>query len=116
MAAALGSSTRALESQDSSKGVIVEKGIVYVPWQIITFEVHFTLRIDIKDSAYRFNASQYVLYWHDQISNSNKMSKELALKIREKINEMEKSHYLYLIQTNKPKDFRNEIGEGGMIQ
>jgi hypothetical protein len=115
MAAAFASSPHTIESQDSVQGVIVGNAIVYVPWQIITFEVHFSFKITITENAYRFNGSKYVLYWHDQISDSDKMSKELALKIREKINDMEKSHYRYLTHVNKPKDFHNEIREGSVI-
>lgn len=115
MATAFVSSKPVIELQDSAQGVIVGKGIVNVWWQIAIFQVRFTLRIDIKDNEYRFNGSNYILYWHDQVSNSDKMSKELALKIREKINEVETSQYLYLTQHNKSKDIFNDLGPDSRI-
>jgi hypothetical protein len=115
MATAFRSSKPVIEIKDSVQGAIVGKGIVSVLWQTITFQVHFTLKIDIKDKEYRFNGSNYILYWHDQISNSDSMSKELALKIRDKINEMEKSHYFYLTKKNKSGDFFNDMGPDSKI-
>lgn len=115
MATTFVSSKQVIELQDSSQGVIIGNGIVNVYWQVGTFEMHFKIRIDIKEQKYRFSSFDYAAWSVSGplISGSTgggegkgtRMSKELADRTREKINEIDKSLYTYLTQNSKSNDF-----------
>jgi hypothetical protein len=119
MATTFVSSKRVVELQDSSQGIIIGNGIVNVTWQAGTFEMHFKIRIDIKDQKYRFKSFNYFVQSvsgplgnaQNQISSSeetaqsSRMAKELADRTRDKINELDKSLYDYLTQNSKASDF-----------
>ena len=110
MATSFNSAKHVIELQDSGTGVIIGNAIVNVPWQGASFEMHFKLRIDVKEQKYRFSSSDYVCYSvSSPLGNSEghvtSMAKELADRTREKIDEINKSLYDYLIQSNKSNDF-----------
>jgi hypothetical protein len=103
IASAFVSSKHVIELKDRSQGVIVGNGITYVTWQLLSFEMHFTIRIDIKDQKYRFSSFNYVAYY-DHVA-SNGMSKELANRTQEKINLLERSLNSYLAESMNANNF-----------
>ena len=110
MATSFNSSKHVIELQDSGTGVIIGNAEVDVPWQSGTFEMHFKLRINVKEHKYRFSSSDYVC---NSVSGPlgkseghvTSMAKELADRTRDKINEIDKSLYTYLTQNSKSNDF-----------
>jgi Domain of unknown function (DUF4468) with TBP-like fold len=106
MATTFVSSKHVIELQDSAQGVIIGNGIVDASWQSMAFVINFTLRIDIKDQKYRFKSFNYIAHYGNTSNPGNlNMSKELADRTRDKINELEKSLFTYLSQNNKSNDF-----------
>jgi hypothetical protein len=106
MATTFVSSKHVIELQDSAQGIIIGNGIVVTSWQSMTFDINFTLRIDIKDQKYRFKSFNYIAHYGNTSNpgNSN-MSKELADRTRDKINELEKSLFTYLSENSKTNEF-----------
>jgi hypothetical protein len=110
MATSFNSSKHVIELQDSGTGVIIGNAEVDVSWQCVTFEMHFKLRIDVKDQKYRFSSSDYIC---NSVSGPlgkseghvTSMAKELADRTRDKINEIDKSLYTYLTHNSKSNDF-----------
>lgn len=106
MATTFVSSKHVIELQDSAQGVIIGNGIVDASWQSMSFVINFTLRIDIKDQKYRFKSFNYIAHYGNTSNPGNpNMSKELADRTRDKINELEKSLFTYLAENSKANEF-----------
>jgi hypothetical protein len=106
MAKTFVSSKHVIELQDSAQGVIIGNGIVEASWQAMSFVINFTLRIDIKDQKYRFKSFNYIAHYGNTSNPGNPdMSKELADRTRDKINELEKSLFTYLSENSKTNEF-----------